>query len=104
MLLLKKEVIYMETKIQVKIARENEIKLVLNFESKSIELNLSSESIEETQKFFIELLEEIIEGKYGSISFNLQDDDKDLYHDVAEKYLNTLESELKQIITEIPKK
>lgn len=94
----------METKIQVKIARENEIKLVLNFESKSIELNLSSESIEETQKFFIELLEEIIEGKYGSISFNLQDDDKDLYHDVAEKYLNTLESELKQIITEIPKK
>ena len=94
----------MATKIQVKIARENEIKLVLNFESKSIELNLSSESIEETQKFFIELLEEIIEGKYGSISFNLQDDDKDLYHDVAEKYLNTLESELKQIITEIPKK
>jgi len=34
----------------------------------------------------------------------LQDDDTDLYHDVAEKYLNTLESELKQIITEIPKK
>ena len=104
MLLLKKEVIYMEAKIQVKIARENEIKLVLYFESKSIELNLSSESTEETQKFFIELLEEIIEGKYESISFNLQDDDTDLYHDVAEKYLNTLESELKQIITEIPKK
>ena len=94
----------MEAKIQVKIARENEIKLVLYFESKSIELNLSSESTEETQKFFIELLEEIIEGKYESISFNLQDDDTDLYHDVAEKYLNTLESELKQIITEIPKK
>lgn len=104
MLLLKKEVIYMEAKIQVKIARESEIKLVLYFESKSIELNLSSESTEETQKFFIELLEEIIEGKYESISFNLQDDDTDLYHDVAEKYLNTLESELKQIITEIPKK
>ena len=82
----------MEAKIQVKIARENEIKLVLYFESKSIELNLSSESTEETQKFFIELLEEIIEGKYESISFNLQDDDTDLYHDVAEKYLNTLES------------
>jgi len=94
----------MEAKIQVKIARESEIKLVLYFESKSIELNLSSESTEETQKFFIELLEEIIEGKYESISFNLQDDDTDLYHDVAEKYLNTLESELKQIITEIPKK
>ena len=94
----------METKIQVKIFRENEIKLIFNFESKSIELFLSSDNTEETQKFFIELLEEIIEGKYESISFNLQDDEKDLYHDVAEKYLGTLESELKQIIIEIPKK
>ena len=73
-MLLKKGVIYMETKIQVKIFRENEIKLIFNFESKSIELVLSSDNTEETQKFFIELLEEIIEGKYESISFNLQDD------------------------------
>ena len=78
-MLLKKGVIYMETKIQVKIFRENEIKLIFNFESKSIELVLSSDNTEETQKFFIELLEEIIEGKYESISFNLQDDEKDLY-------------------------
>lgn len=94
----------METSVRVNVARENEIKLILNFGIKKIELNLSSDNTEDIQKFFIAILEEIIERKYSSISFELEDNENDLYHDVAEKYLKNLEAELKQIITEIPEK
>ena len=91
----------MEQQIKVTIERDDNIYLVFTFEN-SIRLNLSSDKTEDTQKFFLDLLQELIRRKSG-ITFTLEDPKEDLYHDVAQKYLENLEQEIKKIVPKIPK-
>ena len=83
------------------IERDDNIYLVFAFEN-PIRLNLSSDKTEDTQKFFLDLLQELIRRKSG-ITFTLEDPKEDLYHDVAQKYLENLEQEIKKIVPKIPK-
>lgn len=92
---------YMEQEIKVSIERGDEIKIVFEFSNKLI-LNLSSDKTADTQNFFLALLDEIIKNP-NEIKFNFEDVKEDLYHDIAEKYLNNLETEIKQILKDIPK-
>ena len=91
----------MEQQIEVTIGRDDNIYLVFFFEN-PIRLNLSSDKTEDTQKFFLDLLQELIRRKSG-ITFTLEDPKEDLYHDVAQKYLENLEQEIKKIVPKIPK-
>lgn len=91
----------MEQQIEVTIERDDKIYLVFAFEN-PIRLNLSSDKTEDTQKFFLDLLQELIRRKSG-ITFTLEDPKEDLYHDVAQKYLENLEQEIKKIVPKIPK-
>lgn len=91
----------METKIKVKIERSEKVELVFYFE-KALRLNLSSDSTEDTKNFFIVLLNEIVKTR-KLIKFELEDGEEDLFHDVAEKYLENLEEEIKQLIDDMPK-
>ncbi len=91
----------MEQQIKVTIERDDNIYLVFTFEN-SIRLNLSSDKTEDTQKFFLDLLQELIRRK-SVITFTLEDSKEDLYHDVAKKYLENLEQEIKKIVPKIPK-
>ncbi len=90
----------MEQQIKVTIEREDNIYLVFAFENQ-IKLNLSSDKTEDTQIFFLNLLQELIRRKSG-ITFTLEDSKEDLYHDVAQKYLENLEQEIKKIVPKIP--
>lgn len=91
----------MEQQIKVTIERDVNIYLVFAFENQ-IKLNLSSDKTEDTQKFFLDLLQELIRKK-SEITFLLEDSKEDLYHDVAKKYLENLEQEIKKIVPKIPK-
>lgn len=91
----------MEQQIKVTIERDVNIYLVFAFEN-PIRLNLSSDKTEDTQKFFLDLLQELIRKK-SEITFLLEDSKEDLYHDVAKKYLENLEQEIKKIVPKIPK-
>ena len=97
---MKKEEHYLEQEIRVSIERGDEIKIVFDF-SKKLILNLSSDKTADTQSFFLALLEELIKNP-NEIKFNFEDDKEDLYHDITEKYLNNLETEIKQILKDIP--
>ena len=98
---MKKEEHYMEQEIKVNLERGDEIKAIFEFSEKLI-LNLSSEKTSDTQNFFLALLDELIKNP-NEIKFNLEDTKEDLYHDIAEKYLKNLETEIKQILKDIPK-
>lgn len=91
----------MEQIINVKIERKDNIKLVFDFENE-ISLNLSSDKTSDTQDFFLKLLNILIETR-KEMTFKLDDTREDLYHDVAQKYLDNLTMEIKKIIKEIPK-
>lgn len=78
----------MEQVINVKIERKDDIKLVFGFEDK-LSLNLSSDKTSDTQDFFLKLLNVLIETR-KEIDFKLDDTTIDLYHDVAQKYLDNL--------------
>lgn len=92
----------MEQEIKVNIERGKEIKVIFYFSNELI-LNLSSDSTTDTQDFFLKLLNELIENP-EEINFKLEDENNDLYHDITEKYLRNLETEIKKIIINIPKK
>lgn len=92
----------MERKINVTIERNENIELVFDFKSK-LKLNLSSDETKDTQKFFLQLLNEIVKLN-DTISFTLDDEKEDLFHDVADKYLKNLEYEIKKIVSEIPQR
>ena len=92
----------MEQEIKVSIERGKEIKVIFYFSNELI-LNLSSDSTTDTQDFFLKLLNELIENP-KEINFKLEDENNDLYHDITEKYLRNLETEIKKIIINIPKK
>ena len=100
-MLLKKGALCMEQIINVKIERKDNIKLVFDFENE-ISLNLSSDKTSDTQDFFLKLLNILIETR-KEMTFKLDDTREDLYHDVAQKYLDNLTMEIKKIIKEIPK-
>ena len=92
----------MEQEVKVSIERGKEIKVIFYFSNELI-LNLSSDSTTDTQDFFLKLLNELIENP-KEINFKLEDENNDLYHDITEKYLRNLETEIKKIIINIPKK
>lgn len=92
----------MERIINVTIERNENIELVFNFENK-LKLNLSSDKTKDTQEFFLQLLNEIVKLN-DTITFTLEDEKEDLFHDVADKYLNNLEYEIKKIVGEIPRR
>lgn len=92
----------MERKINVTIERNENIELVFDFKNKLI-LNLSSDETKDTQKFFLQLLNEIVKLN-DTISFTLDDEKEDLFHDVADKYLKNLENEIKKVVSEIPQR
>lgn len=92
----------MAKEINVTIERKENIELIFNFESK-LKLNLSSDNTQDTQSFFLGLLNEIVRLN-DSITFTLEDEKDDLFHDVANKYLNNLENEIKKVVNEIPQR
>lgn len=92
----------MERIINVTIERNENIELVFNFENK-LKLNLSSDKTRDTQEFFLQLLNEIVKLD-DIITFTLEDEKEDLFHDVADKYLNNLEYEIKKVVSEIPRR
>lgn len=92
--------IYMGKEIKVIIERNENIELVFKFENE-LKLNLSSDKTNDTQNFFLQLLNEIIK-RNDTIAFVLEDKKEDLFHDVADKYLKNLEYEIKKVVSEIP--
>lgn len=92
----------MERIINVTIERNENIELVFNFENK-LKLNLSSDKTKDTQEFFLHLLNEIVKLD-DTITFTLEDEKEDLFHDVADKYLKNLEYEIKKVLSEIPRR
>ena len=93
----------MDNSIVVKITRGTvEIKMIFYFD-KQIELNLSSDKIEDLQHFFVIILQEMIK-KGESFTFDLDDKVDDLYHDVCSKYIDNLNVEMKKIFREIPRR
>ncbi len=68
---LMKEGIYMARIINVTIERNENIELVFNFEIQ-LKLNLSSDKTQDTQKFFLDLLNEIVKLN-DTITFTLED-------------------------------
>lgn len=95
----------MEKIINVTIAREDDIvNLVFHFESE-LKLNLSSSEAKPVEAFFQKLLH-IVFRAYNSelqdtFKFQLEDKGEDLFHDVAEKYLLNLNSEIKSIYSSL---
>lgn len=93
----------MDNLVLVKVSRVNEeIKMIFCFEEE-IELNLTSDKVEDLQHFFVEILHKMVE-KGEVFNFKLDDDIDDLYHDVSSKYINNLNIEMKNIFKEIPKR
>lgn len=86
--------IYMERIVNVTIERNETIELVFGFENE-LKLNLSSDKTKDTQKFFLQLLNEIVKLN-ETVAFILDDEKEDLFHDVADKYLKNLEYEIKK--------
>lgn len=94
--------IYMERIVNVTIERNETIELVFGFENE-LKLNLSSDKTKDTQKFFLQLLNEIVKLN-ETVAFILDDEKEDLFHDVADKYLKNLEYEIKKVVSEIPRR
>lgn len=84
----------MERIVNVTIERNETIELVFGFENE-LKLNLSSDKTKDTQKFFLQLLNEIVKLN-ETVAFILDDEKEDLFHDVADKYLKNLEYEIKK--------
>lgn len=95
----------MRITIKVTIDRsEDKFILVFSFQN-PLNLNLSCVDARPVQKFFQELLKKVFDD-YNSdnktiYEFELDDDETDLFHDVAEKYIKNLNSELKSIYTSL---
>lgn len=95
----------MQEKINVTIERENEnVMLVFNFEN-VIKLNLSLDNQDELKDFFQTLLKKLFDdynslGKQYNLSFN-DKEGKDLFHDVAEKYITNLDAEIQSIYSKM---
>lgn len=92
----------MERIVNVTIERNETIELVFGFENE-LKLNLSSDKTKDTQKFFLQLLNEIVKLN-ETVAFILDDEKEDLFHDVADKYLKNLEYEIKKVVSEIPRR
>lgn len=71
--------------------------LVFNFDE-TISLDLTSESPEDLKSFFQKLLKKI-ENKNVEIKFN-ETDRKDLFYDVAKKYVEHLKTEISSIVSQ----
>jgi hypothetical protein len=84
----------MENKI-ISIQRENgEAKLVFNIDSSKYEIDMSSDNVVEIKLVFNAICKELEKGKF---IFELEDDKKDLYNDVAKEYIGQLNDEMADI-------
>lgn len=90
----------MEKTINVEIIREEEVKLVFNFETK-LELNLSETDQSVFKSFFTSLLKQIISDKDNKIVLKLEDENDDLFNAVSKKYIANLQNEINSIYLEI---
>ena len=70
-----------------------------------LKLDLSSVDTKPVQKFFQELLKKVFDDYNLDnkiiYEFEMDDGETDLFHDVAEKYIKNLNSELKSIYTSL---
>ena len=94
----------MQTTINVIISREEQIKLLFQFED-PLCLNLSSENENEIKTFFNSLLKKMYsdyksENKIEYV-FRLDDETEDLFHDVSNKYIFNLNNEMKSIYSSL---
>lgn len=95
----------MEKTIKTIISRSNEAFILAFCFENPLNLNLSSMDTQPVQNFFQELLKRVFDD-YNSndriiYEFELDDNETDLFHDVAEKYVKNLNSELKSIYTSL---
>lgn len=88
-------------KIKVTILRgENGAELIFNFETIH-KLDLKSDNVDDTHKFFISLLDEVLKSD-EAFKFELEDNISDIFSDVAKKYLSNLDNEIQKIFEEKP--
>lgn len=95
----------MQKTIKTIISRSDEAFILVFCFENPLNLNLSSMDTQPVQKFFQELFKRVFDD-YNSndriiYEFELDDDETDLFHDVAEKYIKNLNSELKSIYTSL---
>lgn len=84
----------MENKI-ISIQRENsEAKLVFDIDSSKYEINMSSDNVVEIKSVFNVICKELEKGEF---IFELDDNKKDLYNDVAKEYIGQLNDEIADI-------
>ena len=106
-MLLKKGEISMENSdIRVVVKRDvlggkETASLIFEFEN-SLELNLSSDDSEATKKFFEQLLGQTLTAD-NDYAFCLDDQQSDLFHDVAVEYIKDLQQELADCKAEFKK-
>jgi hypothetical protein len=88
----------METKI-AKIKRSvDKATLIFIIKEQELEIVLTEDNPNEIKKVFNTLLKELRTGLY---SFDLNDTDKDLYHDISVEYIKQLNVELKTVHGEL---
>ena len=94
----------MQKQINVIVERnEPNVFLVFQFE-KILKLNLSSDNQDETKSFFQNLLKTVFDDFVGSQTeyiLLLLDDESDLFHDVAKKYVSNLGNEIQSLYSTI---
>lgn len=87
--------------IKVTIFREEKgAELKFHFE-KQYTLNIKSNKANDTQNFFIFLLDEVLKSD-EIFKFELEDLEADIFSDIAKKYLSNLENEIQKIFEEKP--
>ncbi len=79
----------------ISIQRENsEAKLVFNIDSSEYEINMSNDNVVKIKSVFNAICKELEKGKF---KFELDDNKKDLYNDVAKEYIEQLNNEMADI-------
>lgn len=87
--------------IKVTIFREEKgAELKFHFE-KQYTLNIKSNKANDTQNFFVFLLDEVLKSD-EIFKFELEDLEADIFSDIAKKYLSNLENEIQKIFEEKP--
>ena len=93
----------MQKRIDVTIERAESITLIFHFD-KQIELDISSDNQEIVKIFFRSLLSNIFNDYIDNkieYSLDFSDDGKDLFHDVAEKYIRNLDNEIQSVYSDL---
>ena len=76
---------------------EEATNLVFNFTT-PIKLNLTSSSSTDLKKFFVQLINELIDGDF---SLEFESEDRDIYSNISRTYVDQLNIEIKSIANEV---